>query len=238
MRDIELLNALTVLARRLGLLDDAERLVIETRGIAAHPRCLVPSPPGYLKNGLVLLCSRPEGHLSDGHSWSTAFLGIVAPAAERCPAAYGHGGHTRCHLDAGHEGHHGGTGPVGPLEWDDTGALYPPNVTADPVVIVDWGTVTLTTDSPLIRCEVKQGDVQCVKLRGHEDLHMRPDGTVMIWRKDEPGKRPEFDPRPSTPIEICDTPLPGGVVCGGPNDAVHHCLDDQGKPNYPTDPRA
>jgi hypothetical protein len=79
MADIELLNALSVVARRLGLMGERDRLIIETKAVRDVPRCLRIGP--FDKHSVRLLCSRPKGHESPC-SWESAFVGIAESVAE------------------------------------------------------------------------------------------------------------------------------------------------------------
>lgn len=53
------------------------------------------------------------------------------------------------------------------------------------------------------RCTVAKDGQQCVKVMGHEDLHQRADGTVMVWSKDGAD-------RIGGGVQLCGEAWPGG----------------------------
>ena len=106
-----------------------------------------------------------------------------------------------------------------------------------PPPAIDFDKVDMWTDSPEIQCDVTQNGYRCCKLRGHEDLHVDKHGRAMIWRKDEPGKRPEFDPAPA-PLATCAARGVAGHVCYRPpgHDGWHRSQRDGSHLQWPDEP--
>lgn len=184
MTDEEVVRALLVLARKLGV---ENRLVVaiqhgigdrETAATEEQALCLaVDKRLGRLR----LLCSFGAGH-EGACSWERATVGMSACGAQE----WGTNGHRMsCILRTGHEGAHGGVDADGksmvtwpcPCHPDCTGHVVTP-AAQKAIGDVDWSAVRLTSDSPELRCgarsasenPVMAGQV-CELLRGHEGPH-------------------------------------------------------------------
>lgn len=99
MSDRELLDALTVLAVRWGLLERGQRLAIEGDPRDEPPVALCRRRSAPDERGMVLECSKPRGHFENQCSWESAFVGIVAAACGDVAPD----GQVVCALGAGHE---------------------------------------------------------------------------------------------------------------------------------------
>lgn len=176
MSDRELWDALTVLARRMDLLDPGERLTAERVPVPDAVLCLAFGTYQQVR----LCCTHDKGH--EGlHSWERACVGKSACVAT-VDLAKGSTEDWRCEFVVGHDGVHGRTGADGVL-WTWTPGGRP--AAHD----VDWSAVEMRTDSPEIRCKARSerhpergSYFTCSLVTGHEGAHKSALGTT--WTGD------------------------------------------------------
>lgn len=200
MDDFKIMEALSEMARRAGLIGAGESLcAVETEAVVAlADMCMKPSPAG--KHRIIVACIEPRRH--EGMcSWERAFIGAVTPRTVVLDRRPVFGAVDRSKVDLTTE-----SPEIRCQVWSLDGRQCAKvrghedlHLRADGTAMI-WRTDEITTESPEIRCPVTKDDVQCVKVRGHLGLHYGPDRKVMMWRTDEPGKRPEFDPPPNIPL--------------------------------------
>lgn len=180
MSDRELLDALTVLARRLGLIDDARRVAF----VDAEPTprdaalCLMPRDPDA--HGVALLCSHVQGH-GLAHSWAQAFVGIVACGNRSWGHDHG-GANVRCTRQVGHGGEHKATAADGVRwTWGDS-PMSQSRSRADAAVCGQIHALR----------PIGTGALTCAQPSGHTDPHK--DARGIAWPNDN-------DPRRCTAVE-------------------------------------
>jgi hypothetical protein len=175
MSDKELWDALSVLARRMGLLERGQRLEVvgdpRDEPVRDDALCLAFGKYGEVR----LLCSFPAIH-GGTHTWERAMVGKSPCAATNKLRAFEE---RQCELPTNHDGEHKATGVDG-VRW--TWSVAPRT---------DFATVELTTESPEIRCEAQEWGTNghraaCVLVRGHEGAHRGVDALFVYLDPTEP----------------------------------------------------
>lgn len=159
MTDREVLDALTVLARRLGLLGDEERLAAEPVPVTEETAlCLAFGMYGQTR----LCCTYGKDH-AGACTWERAMVGKSACIAT---TKIGASGEWLCERPAAHNGEHKATGPDGVRwTWGDTattGLVYAANKAREAELRCG---AKNAPQNPVMAGQV------CALLRGHEGSH-------------------------------------------------------------------